>query len=416
MSKYLKFFTGRVGQWKRLKAVFGSTPTPLQPFWMHCASLGEFEQGRPLLSAIREKYPDKKILLTFFSPSGYEIRKNTRLADYVFYLPLDTPRNARRFLDLVKPRTAIFVKYEFWYFYLTGLKKRNVPTYLVSAHFRADQIFFKKYGALFRRMLTCFTHIFVQDESSRQLLESLPAAAPAAATPATATPAEANALPATLPVTVAGDTRFDRVVAGVTQDTAPETLIQLLRDPVLIAGSTWPKDHVFLKRLAEDMPLLQLVLVPHETDPAQLRAIRRLFRSPLPVFYSEALQEKNPAPPRILVIDSVGLLSRLYRHATLCYVGGGFNASGIHNILEPAVHAKPVLFGPNHSKFKEAGSMISQQAAVSFHNYDTLLSAVKHWMDNPALREQAGKTAGNYVLENTGATQLILQKMADRVP
>ncbi len=391
VGKYIKFITGRGRQWKRLKNTFGNQAVPVRPFWMHCASLGEFEQGQPLLRAIREQYPDKKILVTFFSSSGYEVKKNTSWADFVFYLPLDTPFNARRFLNWVQPSAAVFVKYEFWYFYLTGLKKRNIPTYLISAKFRPDQIFFKRYGVLFRHMLTCFTHIFVQDERSRQLLKSLP-------------------------VTVAGDTRFDRVVADVKGEDLPESLTGLLRPLVLIAGSTWPKDYAYLKRLAEDLPLLQLVLVPHETDPAQLRAIRRLFHSPIPVFYSEAVREKNPAPPRILVVDSVGYLSRLYRYATLCYVGGGFNVSGIHNILEPAVYAKPVLFGPNHKKFQEAGCLISQQAAVSFKDYNTLFAAVKRWIDNPALRKKAGDAASTYVQKNTGATRLILQKMADRVP
>ena len=360
---------------------------------MHCASLGEFEQGRTVLEAFRQRHPDKKILLTFFSPSGYEIRKNTPLADHVFYLPLDTPRNARRFLDLTNPCAAVFIKYEFWYFYLTTLKKRGIPTYLVSARFRPEQLFFKKYGAPFRRMLACFTHIFVQDERSLRLLSAL-----------RNPPRE---------ITVAGDTRFDSVGCNIPHDKTPPLFLQLVREPVLIAGSTWPEDETLLERLAGDIPELQIVLAPHQVCVAHLESIRRLFSRWEPVFFSRA--EQGP-PPKILVIDSIGVLSSLYRHGTVCYIGGGFNPSGIHNTLEAAVHSKPILFGPNYEKFKEACDLKALRAAADFRDYNTMLEALKRWLADPTLREKAGKAAGVYVLDNIGATDQVLEKLVVREP
>ncbi|HOG25075.1 MAG TPA: glycosyltransferase N-terminal domain-containing protein [Bacteroidales bacterium] len=393
MNKTVQFFRGRQGQWKRLAKAFGDGTQKVSPLWMHCASLGEFEQGRPVLEAFRQQHPDKKILLTFFSPSGYQIRKNTPLADYVFYLPLDTPRNARRFLGLINPCAAVFVKYEFWYFYLTTLKKRNIPTYLISARFRPEQPFFKKYGILFRRMLSCYTHIFVQDDRSLRLLSAL-----------RNPPRE---------ITVAGDTRFDRVGCNILHDNTPELFRQLVREPVLIAGSTWPADEVLLERLAGDMPNLQIVLAPHQINPAHLESVRRLFSRWNPVFFSVAKQGHRP---KILVIDSIGILSSLYRHGTVCYIGGGFNPSGIHNTLEAAVHSKPVLFGPSYDKFKEAHELIACGAAVSFCDYNSLLGALSLWMADPTLREKAGRASGVYVLENIGATAKILEKLAVREP
>ncbi|HOF75820.1 MAG TPA: glycosyltransferase N-terminal domain-containing protein [Bacteroidales bacterium] len=393
MNKTLQFISGRRGQWKRLAAAFGNGAQKVSPLWMHCASLGEFEQGRTVLEAFRQRHPDKKILLTFFSPSGYEIRKNTPLADHVFYLPLDTPRNARRFLDLTNPCAAVFIKYEFWYFYLTTLKKRGIPTYLVSARFRPEQLFFKKYGAPFRRMLACFTHIFVQDERSLRLLSAL-----------RNPPRE---------ITVAGDTRFDSVGCNIPHDKTPPLFLQLVREPVLIAGSTWPEDETLLERLAGDIPELQIVLAPHQVCVAHLESIRRLFSRWEPVFFSRA--EQGP-PPKILVIDSIGVLSSLYRHGTVCYIGGGFNPSGIHNTLEAAVHSKPILFGPNYEKFKEACDLKALRAAADFRDYNTMLEALKRWLADPTLREKAGKAAGVYVLDNIGATDQVLEKLVVREP
>lgn len=405
MSKVLTFITGRIKQKKQLNTIFAQEP--VQPIWMHCASLGEFEQGRPLLEAFKEQYPDTKILLTFFSPSGYEIQKNTLWADYVFYLPIDTPRNTRRFLDNVQPKAAVFIKYEFWYFYLTGLKKRNIPTYLVSARFRPDQPFFKRYGTAFRKMLTCFTHIFVQDEQSLHLLETLAGAT-----------ASATAYP---PVTVAGDTRFDRVTKAAKKDGTPEELKQLFKKPLLLAGSTWPQDHKLLKQLAQDCPQLQIVIAPHEIHPSTRQILQRFFKPLKPVFYSDCKLQKQTGTtgadfPKILIIDRMGFLSSAYRHATLCYVGGGFHKAGIHNVLEPTVYGKALLFGPHYHKSKEAEDLITLGAAQCVTDYDNLLTAVTHWLEQPEERREAEKAAKEYVHQHTGATRLILKTMADRVP
>ncbi len=389
MSRIVRFIKGRQGQWKRMQHVCQDREEKTPLLWIHCASLGEFEQGRPVMEAFRKQHPEIQILLTFFSPSGYEIRKNTPLADQVFYLPLDSPRNARRFLELVKPTLAVFVKYEFWYYYLKNLKKKNIPTYLISARFRPNQPFFKKYGTLFRFMLTCFTHLFVQDESSRELLENIPGLS--------------------LPVTVAGDTRFDRVAEIATRDNTPALFRQLVKDPVLVAGSTWPEDEDILARLMDDHPTLQLVLAPHQIHAGHLASIRQKFSHLDPVFFSKA--QTSTAVPRVLVIDSIGMLSSLYRYATYCYIGGGFNKSGIHNTLEAAVYGKPLLFGTNYHKFKEACDLIDNGAAEGFQDYDSCSRALKKWMEDPVLYLEAGNAAKTYVAGNTGATSLMLQKM-----
>jgi len=385
----VRFIAGRARQWKKIRAAFRdrSQNTPL--LWVHCASLGEFEQGRPVMEAFRKKHPGVRILLTFFSPSGYEIRKNTPLADHVFYLPLDSPGNARRFLEIVKPTLAVFVKYDLWYFYLKNLKKRNIPTYLISARFRPTQPFFKKYGAPFRYMLSCFTRLFVQDESSRDLLGSIPGLK--------------------LPVTVAGDTRFDRVTQIANSDNTPELFRRWVKDPVLVAGSTWSQDEEILVRLMDDYPTLQLVLAPHEIHAGRLASIRQKFRKWDPVFFSKALPS-DPAP-RILVIDSIGMLSSLYRYGTYCYIGGGFNKSGIHNTLEAAVYGKPLLFGPNYRKFKEACDLVDKGAAVGSGDYSICSEALKKWGEDPGLYLKACQAAKTYVAGNTGATELMLQKM-----
>ncbi len=359
MNKTRQFFAGRRGQWERLKNAFPQGSSQ-DIFWVHCASLGEFEQGRPVIEALRIQYPDAGILLTFFSPSGYEVRKNYKGADYVFYLPLDSPGNARRFLNIVKPTAALFVKYEYWYFYLTALRRRHIPTYLFSAIFRPHQPFFKWYGIFHREMLTCYTRIFVQDNSSADLLQ--------------------QSIKEPLPVTVAGDTRFDRVVAIAKGDSTPPWIVERIATPLLVAGSTWPEDEDMLVRLLEEIPHFQLILAPHEIHASHLSGISAKFEKWNPEFYSAP---RKGSCSRVLVIDCMGLLSSLYRHATLCYIGGGFNPSGIHNTLEAAVHGKPVLFGPNHEKFKEAVDLTEIGAARSYTEYAELLSHFQNWLNNP---------------------------------
>lgn len=385
MAGIYETVVARKGQWKRLKAAF-ATASDKGPIWFHCASLGEFEQGRPIIEALRAQQPKERILVTFFSPSGYNIRHNYKGADYVFYLPFDFPWNARRFLEIVRPRAAFFVKYEFWYFFLTGLKRRRIPTYLVSAIFRPQQPFFRWYGCfMFRPMLHCFQALFVQNQASVDLLATL----------GLPNPAKGNSPR----VWLAGDTRFDRVCQITAEDHTPQDLLPFLQDksaPLLVAGSTWPEDETNLARLMALHPQLRLVVAPHEIDASRIAQVRQTFQG----------IEKD----RLLLIDKIGFLSSLYRYGTYCYIGGGFNPSGIHNTLEAATYGKPVLFGPNYAKFKEACDLIACKAAVSCSTADALLDALRHWSHQHDTYQEACTAAAAYVHNHAGATALILRE------
>jgi 3-deoxy-D-manno-octulosonic-acid transferase len=357
--------------------------------WFHCASLGEFEQGRPLIEAYRQQHPGHKIVLTFFSPSGYEIRKSWPGADYVFYLPLDTAANARAFLDAVQPTLAVFVKYEFWYYFLSELHRRGVPTICVSAIFRPGQVFFKPWGGLFRRMLGCFTHIFTQNEASTQLLGQL----------------------GITQVTTAGDTRFDTVVATAA---APAKDLPLLRAfgadgaPVLVVGSSWPADVTMLTPALQELAptALRVIVAPHELHESGLRQVEALLPGQV-LRYSQATPE-TAAAARILLIDSIGLLRELYRYGTLAYVGGAFG-KGLHNTLEAAVFGLPLLFGPNFGKFQEARDLVQLGGADSIKDAEELENALKFLVYNPAQRQPIVEKNRNYVLQQAGATPRIMQ-------
>ncbi len=345
------------------------------------------------MEAYRTAHPKDFILLTFFSPSGYEIRKNYPGADCICYLPLDFPWNARRFLQLTRPSKAYFVKYEFWYFFLTALKRRHIPTYLFSAIFLKEQPFFKWYGGIYRKILTCYTRIFVQNPESEKLLHTLPGGN-------------------RLPVTVAGDTRFDRVLEICAEDRVPQNFKDFIQvaapRPILVAGSSWGDDEKHLVRLLDTYPQLQLVLAPHEIHAAHLNAIAGLFAAHKPVFFSQYPHPAAIPSSRVLVIDCMGLLSSLYRYATLCYIGGGFNPSGIHNTLEAATYGKPILIGPNYNKFKEAMDLVAEGAVISYSTYDQLDKAAGTWLSSPQQAAAAGAAAAAYVRAHAGATQTIL--------
>lgn len=355
--------------------------------WIHASSLGEFEQGRPLIETIRRTYPERKILLTFFSPSGYEVRKNYNQADAVCYLPFDLPGNVRRFLDLVKPQSAIFIKYEFWANYLTELKKRNIPTYIISAIFRPKQIFFRFYGGYFRKMLHCFTRLYVQDENSRKLLDSI----------------------GVRNVSVVGDTRFDRVVE-ISNSTDPNPLLEKFVGEkfVWVGGSTWPKDEEIILDYFNRHPEQKLILAPHEIHEEHLQSIiARLKRSYLR--YTQAT-EANVADADCLIIDCFGLLSSLYRYGKLAYIGGGFGV-GIHNIAEAAVYSIPVIFGPNYHRFKEAINLIDNGGAFPIHDAASFESTIENFISNREALEQAGKSAGDYIKSHSGATAVIFKEI-----
>jgi len=358
--------------------------------WMHCASLGEFEQGRPLLEALRQRQPDLFVLLTFYSPSGYEIRKDYPGADYVSYLPADTPRNARRFLDTADPTLVIFVKYEFWYYLLHEAQQRGIPLLLVSALFRSDQIFFQPLGAPFRRLLRGFTHLFVQNRSSAELLNRI-------------------GIPH---YSIAGDTRIDRVLQiAETAPDFPRVAAFTKNRPCLIAGSTWPPDEDLLRPLLhQHLPeTWTCIIAPHQIDERHLAEIEERLEVPF-IRYSQ-LKKEEAGKYRVLLIDNIGMLSGLYRYGKIAYIGGGFGA-GIHNTLEPIAFGLPVFFGPRYQKFDEAVELVSSGGAFPVKNEEELIRRFKNLQD-PAAYARTSRAASRYVKKNQGATKRIMQYLEE---
>lgn len=357
--------------------------------WIHAASLGEFEQGRPVIEAVRARFPDWKIVLTFFSPSGYEIRKNYPHADLVCYLPADTRRNAADFIDIVQPDVAVFVKYEFWANYLFALKKRSIPVLLVSALFRQQQPFFKWYGAFWRNMLGCFTRFFVQDKNSELLLQGV----------------------GFQNITIAGDTRIDRVLQLAAMAPVNEVLAEFQKHPVdgsrlplLIAGSTWPADEVILTQTM--LPQVKYVFAPHDPTAAAVAHIQSLCADKDKVLAYSQTNPENAARASTLLIDNVGLLNTLYRYGRIAYIGGGFG-KGIHNTLEPAAFGLPVIFGPKYERFEEARQFVARGGAFSVRNASEL-EAVLQKLQDKAFYENASRAVRNYLEENRGATERII--------
>ena len=352
--------------------------------WFHAASLGEFEQGRPVIEQLKREKPETKILLTFFSPSGYEIRKNYAGADIVSYLPLDVPGNAWYFVNLVKPSKAIFIKYEFWPNYLLALQAENIPVVSISAIFRPEQVFFKDYGKWYKKLLLTFQHIFVQDKFSKELLQ-------------------AHGINN---VTVAGDTRFDRVYDLYQQAKQLPLIEEFVKgaEKVIVAGSTWPKDEELLVQYLRLHPDVKLIMAPHEVHNSHIAEISKLLDGKF-VRYSDATAE-NVKSTNCLVVDIIGILSSIYRYANVTYIGGGFGV-GIHNTLEAAVYGLPVVFGTNYQKFREARELIAVGGAFSISNYVTLEAQ----FDLLQKDNSAGKIAGEYVKSNTGATEMILKQL-----
>jgi 3-deoxy-D-manno-octulosonic-acid transferase len=393
-TKARKWLKGRQGIFERLQNTAGPRRSPA--VWVHCASLGEFEQGRPLLEAIRARYPETKIFLSFFSPSGFEVREHYAGADLVFYLPIDSRKNARRLLDILQPSLVLFVKYELWYYYLAEIRKRGLPCLLVSAVFHPGQSFFKWFGTLQRKMLGLFTYIFVQDLASRRLLGSLGVAC----------------------ASVSGDTRFDAVsntAAAFAPIPAVETFLQDVH--CLVAGSTWADDEVCLAAILPELEKrsMRLIIAPHEVTQSHLAELSRLFPDAI---YLSKISDK-PSPPgksastkaTVLVIDSVGLLSKLYRYAAMTYVGGGFTRDGVHNVLEAAVYGKPIVFGKNYGKYREAVDLVERKAAAAFSNAAELQGILAAWLDDGGIYRRAAEEASAYVAANRGATKKIMDYM-----
>jgi len=353
--------------------------------WVHAASLGEFEQGRPVLEAIHNKYPDSRIVLTFFSPSGYEVRKNYPVADHIFYLPLDTRQNARDFIAILQPKLAIFIKYEFWYHYLTALYKNNIPVLLISGIFRPDQAFFKFYGGMFRRLLKKFNWLFVQNEASLDLLSGI---------------GVKNA-------SLAGDTRFDRVW-DLLEEAPPVPGIKefIAGRKAVIAGSTWHADEVVLAGWWQERADRCLIIAPHEVDESHIQQLLGLFPG--------AVRYSSLRPGSVLIIDNVGILSALYRYAAVTYVGGGFGKEGIHNILEPATYSKPVVFGPVFNKFPEAAGLLALGGAISVDHQFAMNREMEALLEDESLCARTGQIAGRYVADNKGATGKILHYIQEK--
>jgi 3-deoxy-D-manno-octulosonic-acid transferase len=347
------------------------------------------------LEKLKLHYPSYKILLTFFSPSGYEVQKNYNGADFIFYLPMDSFNHAKKFISITKPALVIFVKYDFWFYYLKEIYKNKIPLLLISGTFRKDQPFFHWYGSLHRRMLGFFQHLFVQDENSQTLLSNI----------------------GFKKVTTAGDTRFDRV-SEIAKTFIPIPHVQEFCNgaTTIVAGSTWPADEKKIQSALEQLENnIRLIIAPHEINVDHLNEIKKLF--PGCMFYSD-LKNGNKNSSNILVIDNIGMLSRLYKYATITYVGGGFTKDGIHNILEAAVFDKPVIFGPNYKKYREAIELISTGGAITFgdknNDANDLAKILQRFIINKEMTDQMGKRAGNYIQQQTGASQKILNYIQEK--
>jgi len=380
------FVSGRKNIFKKLEQTFAHHTAPV--IWIHCASLGEFEQGRTLMEAVKMQLPDHKILLTFFSPSGYEVRKNFAFADFVFYLPWDTQQNALRFISITKPVLAIFIKYEFWYHYSVMLKKHNVPLLSVSSIFRKNQLFFKSYGGFYREILKNFTYFFVQNDTSVSLLRSI----------------------GIDNCRRAGDTRFDRVVS-LTQEKVDLPIVEKFKDGqrTWVIGSCWPEDIAVLAPLInESENKLKFVIAPHEISESFLSSIKKLIQLKT-VRFSHAANVSDIAQYDVLLVDNIGMLSKLYRYGEFAYVGGAFG-KGLHNILEPACYGIPVFFGDKkYEKFQEAVDLIMRGGAFEVSGYTDLRSKYELLVSRPENYLLACEVTSLYIQENIGATNVVME-------
>jgi 3-deoxy-D-manno-octulosonic-acid transferase len=359
--------------------------------WMHCASLGEFEQGRPLLEELK-KNAAVKIVLTFFSPSGYEVMKDYKGADHVFYLPMENVFAAKKFIGAINPSLVLWVKYEYWLYYLQELKRKNIPVLLVSGIFRDSQPFFKWYGGMWRKMLDNFTHFFVQNETSKKLLATIGV---------------------TQNVSVSGDTRFDRVIE-IAQQQLDDTIIKSFcqNQTIIVAGSTWEDDEVILAAYSDETHHRQkIIVVPHELDKEHLDSIKKMFKNS--VCFTEV--KNNPGlintitTYNTLIVDTVGMLSRLYNYGHINYIGGGFTNDGIHNILEAAVWGKPIIIGENYEKYFEAIDLVDCAAAESISDVNELKEVIDNWLTDKVAYDESAKAAKDYVYNNGGATKKIME-------
>ena len=360
-----------------------------QTIWFHAASLGEYEQGLPVIEKTKEKFPNHKIVVTFFSPSGYEVRKNNNVADVTVYLPLDTQKNARQFLKLLHPEMVFFIKYEYWPNYLNELKKLKTPTYLISGIFRKNQMFFKWYGGFYRKALETFTYCFVQNESSKKLLLQL---------------GKTNAA-------VSGDTRFDRVATILEKDNSLDFIEAFKNDTLtIVVGSSWPKDESLLvDYINQTSEKVKFIIAPHNIKSEQIQELKNSI-SKKAILFSEK-ENQNLADFDVFIIDTIGILTKIYSYANIAYVGGGFGNPGVHNILEPATFGVPIVIGSNFSHFAEATALVNLEGCISISNKNELFDAFSNLISNEDIRHEKGHICGTFVRMNKGATTIIMNNI-----
>jgi len=382
-----EWIDGRKNGFSRMEKAVGENENIV---WFHCASLGEFEQGRPVIEAFKDSFPDYKILLTFYSPSGYELRKNYKKADYIFYLPIDKPKNARRFIRIFKPKLVVFIKYEYWYNYINELSKNKIPLFFISAIFRQNQYFFRYGTNWFRNQLQKVTWFQVQDETSSALLDSIHI----------------------FHNQVGGDTRFDRVLS-ISQEPVSLPVIENFADgtDLLICGSTWPPDEDILKDYLEYEDGVKIILAPHKIDAEHIAEIQNKFKDFNPVLYSET-SESIPNDSRVLIVNTLGLLSHLYRYGKLAYVGGGFGV-GIHNLPEAIVYGLPVIFGPNYQRFREARDLLDNGGGFTIIDKKSFRQTVGMLLHDAEKYQHASKIAADYVQKQAGATYKAMEKIKE---
>lgn len=382
-SPKLKLFVeGRTRVWKQLQQKINTNDFVI---WFHAASLGEYEQGLPVMEEIKKKFPTYKIVLTFFSPSGYEVRKNNTIADITVYLPLDTISNAKKFLDIVHPELVFMIKYEFWPNYLNELKKRQIRTFLISGIFRENQVFFKSYGGFYRNALDAFEYFFVQNSASKDLLYRLN---------------KTN-------VTVSGDTRFDRVAAILEKDNSLDFIENFINQKTtIVIGSSWPVDEKLLSEYINQSQGVKFIIAPHNIKPQQIQDLQNSLPKKT-VLFSEK-EGKNLADFDVFIADTIGILTKIYSYADIAYVGGGFGNPGVHNILEPATFGIPVVIGPNFSHFAEATALVNMDGCISIQDQNSLNQAFDLLIQNEDERHEKGHICSTFVQMNKGATPSIL--------
>ena len=364
--------------------------------WFHAASLGEYEQGLPVMERMKSRFPNHLIVLTFFSPSGYEVRKNNTIADVTVYLPLDTQSNVDKFMEIVRPDMAFFIKYEYWPNYLNALKNRETPTYLISGIFREDQLFFKWYGGFYRNALNAFEHFFVQNSKSKDLLLKLE---------------KSN-------VTVSGDTRFDRVASILNRDNSLEFIEEFKNNSLtIVVGSSWPKDESLLVSYINSVENVKFIIAPHNIKTEQIQALKNSISKKTILFSEVDFTSSNPinlANFDVFIIDTIGILTKIYSYADIAYVGGGFGNPGVHNILEPATFGVPIVIGPNYSHFPEATALVNMEGCISISTQEELNEAFDNLIQNQDIRFEKGHICSTFVEMNKNATEIITNHIAPK--